>query len=125
MKYLLPEHDELTTRPLLAKAALIDGEYYMGRCRNACIARWSAEHQCFFHWREKFGRVFTEQIKHPVDDLVFDVFRPIEHLATCKFTIPFESFMATGTHPLFTGDLTDLREYEAEVWKRPAVWGLL
>ena len=34
----LPEFDELTHRWLLPKSALRHGAYYIGRCRNACVA---------------------------------------------------------------------------------------
>ena len=64
----LPEFDELTHRRLLPKSALHDGAYYVGRCRNASVARWNARQQCFYHWREKFGRIYIEKIKHPVDE---------------------------------------------------------
>ena len=54
------------------KKALEVGEYYIGRCRNACVARWDGEK--FWHWREKWGAIFKETIKHREDDEVFDVF---------------------------------------------------
>ena len=60
--------------PKIAKAELEHGAYYTGRCRNASLARWDANKQCFVHWRTKFGSRFTEEIKHPEDDQDFDVF---------------------------------------------------
>jgi hypothetical protein len=60
--------------PKIPKAALVHGEYYVGHCRNACIARWNAEKQCFYHWRTKFGQTFIETIRHPEDDQTYDVF---------------------------------------------------
>lgn len=87
--FALPEFDESTHRRLLPKSALHHGGYYVGRCRNACIARWNARQQCFYHWREKFGRIYIEKIKHPVDEPKFDVFRVLEELADPKFQIPF------------------------------------
>jgi len=106
----LPGLDELTHRRLVPKSVLRDGAYYIGRCRNACVARWHATEQCFYHWREKFGRVFIEKIKHPVDEPEFDVFRVLEELADPKFEIPFDDGAT------FTGDPEALREFQAQVW---------
>jgi hypothetical protein len=41
----LPEFEELVHRPLLPKSALCDGASYVGRCRNASVARWNASDQ--------------------------------------------------------------------------------
>ena len=53
----------------------------MGRCRNASVARWDSHKQRFIHWRTKFGHKFLEEICHPEDDTVFDVF-VVESLMT-------------------------------------------
>lgn len=63
---------------MIPKNELVDGAYYKGTCRNADIARWSAEHQKFFHWRFKFGHTFIEEIRHPEDEQRYDVFVPEE-----------------------------------------------
>src|ERR1700730_14183694 len=47
-------HDEFTGRPILPRDQLNHERYYKGRCRNATVARWNAEEQRFYHWREKF-----------------------------------------------------------------------
>jgi hypothetical protein len=60
--------------PKIAKADLVHGEYYRGRCRNAQIARWNAERERFVHWRTKWGQTYTEEICHPEDEQHFDVF---------------------------------------------------
>lgn len=60
--------------PKIAKADLIDGAYYKGRCRNATEARWNAGIQKFVHWRTKFGHAFLEEICHPEDEQRYDVF---------------------------------------------------
>lgn len=60
--------------PVIPKAELVDGAYYEGRCRNATVARWDGTHQCFVHWRTKFGSRFLETIRAPEDDQIFDVF---------------------------------------------------
>ncbi|CAQ71588.1 hypothetical protein RALTA_B0977 [Cupriavidus taiwanensis LMG 19424] len=52
------------------------GAYYQGRCRNATIARWNGEKQCFVHFRTKFGEHFLESIKHEEDFSGFDCFKP-------------------------------------------------
>jgi len=106
----LPDFDELTHQRLLPKSALRHGAYYIGRCRNACVARWDATEQCFYHWREKFGRVFIEKIKHPVDESEFDVFRVLEELVAPKFDIPFDE------DATLTGAPEALREFNHRVW---------
>jgi hypothetical protein len=59
---------------IIPKDKLQDGHYYVGRCRNASLARWDAKANCFKHWREKWGRWFIEEINHPEDDNGFDLF---------------------------------------------------
>ncbi len=58
----------------IAKSELEHGAYYAGRCRNASVARWDADKQKFLHWRTKFNETFLEEICHPEDDTMFDVF---------------------------------------------------
>ena len=48
--------------PQIPKKELIHGAYYNGDCRNSCIARWNANDQLFYYWREKFGTKFIETI---------------------------------------------------------------
>ena len=110
---MLPHHDEKTGRAILPKAELVDGAYYVGRCRNATVARWSAEQSCFFHWRTKFDDVRVETIKHPVDEDYFDVFRVVRLLPEPKFEIPFDTAAA------FRGRREDLEEYDHELWRKP------
>lgn len=112
MAFALPLHDERTGRAILAKSELVDGAYYVGRCRNATIARWSAEHGSFFHWRIKFTQVFVEDIKHPVDEHYFDVFRAVRVLIDPKFEIPFDVWAR------FDGNVDDLSEYDHELWSK-------
>lgn len=61
---------------MVAKEELKHGAYYKGVCRNADIARWNAEKQHFVYKRYKFGTWFMEEIFHPADDNIYDVFRP-------------------------------------------------
>ena len=107
---MLPHHDELTGREVLPKTVLVDGAYYVGRCRNATIARWSRALNRFFHWRVKFDRIYVEKIKHPVDEECFDVFRVVRALTDPKFEIPFDVDAA------FKGSVEDLNEYDRELW---------
>jgi len=74
----------------IAKQNLIHGAYYAGSCRNASEARWNDDKQVFVHWRTKFNHTFLEEIKHPEDDQLFDVF-VVEHiLENPSKEIPFE-----------------------------------
>jgi hypothetical protein len=102
-------HDEETGKRFLTKEELEDGAYYVGHCRNASVARWNAEKQQFYHWREKWGIFSTETIKHPVDDEKFDVFLPHRKLEEPKFEIPFDETE-------FKGDKKLLYEHNLEVW---------
>jgi len=74
----------------LNKEELEDGAYYIGRCRNARIARWCAAENQFYHWRVKFGNIFIETIKHPADEQQFDVFYPQQKTVDTKFEIPLD-----------------------------------
>jgi uncharacterized protein (DUF433 family) len=108
--------DEFTGRPILTKGLLRHGAYYKGRCRNATIARWNGEEQCFYHWRDKLGRIFIQTIRYPTDELEpwWDVFDVVEELPACKFEIPFD------LEATFCGNHDDLVEYHPEMWSRPA-----
>lgn len=76
---------------IILKADLVHGAYYQGRCRNATIARWNADKQCFTHWRTKFSSVFLEDIKHPDDEQRFDVFYPYVLISVPEQEIPFDA----------------------------------
>lgn len=76
--------------PRIAKADLEHGAYYSGRCRNASEARWNANIQRFVHWRTKFNETFLEEICHPDDEKLFDVFVVEEKLEKPTKEIPIE-----------------------------------
>lgn len=76
-------------QPKIAKQDLVHGAYYEGRCRNATVARWNAERECFVHWRTKFGQRFIEEIRHPEDDQHYDVFVVERVLDNPDQEIPF------------------------------------
>lgn len=65
---------------MLKKAELTDGKYYGGSCRNASVAQWNKNVDCFYYMREKFGALFCESIKHPEDDDGHDLFIPFEKI---------------------------------------------
>ncbi len=71
----------------IKKEDLKHGHYYRGRCRNASVARWNAERQCFVHWRTKFGSTFLEEIKCPEDEQYYDVFVTYEDLTEAHQTV--------------------------------------
>lgn len=77
-------------RRFIPKFLLVHGAYYAGTCRNASIARWNGNEQCFYHWRYKFGFKFVETIKAPEDDDTFDVFCATSVIEP-EEEIPFEA----------------------------------
>lgn len=74
---------------MLPRAELKAGAYYKGQCRNATVARWTGDR--FVHWRAKFGRRFLEEIFHPDDDNIYDVFTPYYELTEVVEEIPYEN----------------------------------
>jgi uncharacterized protein (DUF433 family) len=109
-------HDDITGRPIMPRDQLQHGHYYKGRCRHATVARWNADDRCFYHWREKFGRIYIEDIKYPTDETEpgWDTFDVVEELQIQKFEIPFDFEAA------FTGNQDDLFEHNEEMWRRVA-----
>lgn len=61
---------------MIKKKDLVDGAYYLGKCRNATVARWHQANNKFYHNRTKFGQRFLEEINHFEDFQGFDVFEP-------------------------------------------------
>jgi hypothetical protein len=86
MQYLIcPNHcvkvpEELTT--------FEHGKYYIGRCRNARIARYNSETDRFIYMRCKFNSVFPESIGHHKNDDGFDLFRAYHTCESPPFEIP-------------------------------------
>jgi hypothetical protein len=60
----------------IPKEQLIDGETYIGNCRNASEAVWNGKR--FTYMRTKFGTTYPEDINHFQDDDGYDVFVPIK-----------------------------------------------
>ena len=72
------------------KKDLEHGAYYKGDCRNAEVARWNADKQVFVHWRTKWRDRYTEEICHPEDDDIHDVFVVECRIDNVEEEIPFE-----------------------------------
>lgn len=77
-------------QPKIAKQDLKHGQYYIGRCRNATEARWNENRQKFMYWRYKFGQTFLEEICHPEDDKIWDVFVVEKETNTPTKEIPID-----------------------------------
>ena len=63
---------------LMKKEQLQDGQYYVGSCRNASVAKWCLDENCFKYRRYKWGSHYVEPIYHPADFNGFDVFVALE-----------------------------------------------
>ncbi len=114
-------HDELTNRKIFELSLLRNGVYYWGRCRNASVARWDADLEVFWYWREKAGKVFLESIRHPDQEEIptMDVFRVISEIPDGfnKFIIPLSTKEDIKlTAPECVKDLKDLQEHNEWVW---------
>jgi hypothetical protein len=72
----------------IARKDLKHGAYYKGSCRNASEARWNGDYNKFVYWRTKFGQTFLEEICHPDDDQVYDVFFVEEEISEPTKHIP-------------------------------------
>ena len=97
---LTPENiEKLIEMGMIPKSKLKDRTYYRGVCRNTHVAQWIENPgypdkdklpnnrplergPCFYYAREKFNRIFIEDIQHPEDDDGFDLFIPIEEIKT-------------------------------------------
>lgn len=60
----------------IPKDKLIEGETYIGDCRNAREAVWNGNN--FTYMRTKFGCTYPEDINHFQDDDGYDLFVPIK-----------------------------------------------
>ena len=80
--------DNLVEMGMIPKSSLEDDEVYLGKCRNATIAKWVASKNRFIHWRTKWGSSYEEMINHPEDDDGFDLFVPIKKLRREEYRTP-------------------------------------
>lgn len=78
-----------TIKPVeLTKIDFKHGHYYYGKCRNARIAIYNAETDKFVYMRNKFDRIFPEEIGHAAHDNGFDLFEPYGEYLNPPFEIP-------------------------------------
>ena len=63
---------------VIRKKELINKAFYIGVCRNACIAKWDADKNVFWYLRTKFKNTFFESINHVANDDGYDLFIPME-----------------------------------------------
>lgn len=89
----------------IPKSELVDGAYYVGVCRNSRIARWCAEKNMFFYWREKFGCIYREGLFCSEDFAGWDVFIP-RKVTESTIEIPTE-----GDSPEFPGTIQQYRKW--------------
>lgn len=76
LKLVALDHNlDVSTLRAIPKEELVIGQYYLGECRNASIARWDGKH--FVYTRHKFGGTYEETINHYEDDDGYDVFVPV------------------------------------------------
>ena len=68
----------------IPKKELVDGGWYLGKCRNANYAQWDAENNCFIYLRLKLANLFVVEIHHPENDDGFDLFFPLAKLIVQK-----------------------------------------
>jgi hypothetical protein len=74
----IPEsmYNELFSKGVIPKKDLIIGNYYLGRCRNASVAKWDGDK--FLYMRNKFGHWSIDKINHMEDDNGYDLFVPLK-----------------------------------------------
>ncbi len=65
---------------VLREEQLVDGRYYFGHCRDACVARWEQSSKRFFFMRTKFGLSFCDSLGTHRDDRGFDLFWAVEEV---------------------------------------------
>lgn len=71
---------------IIPKSELVVGKYYLGRCRNAQLARWNGTQ--FIYIRCKFGDEYPEAILHEEDFNGFDCFQPLTLESNPAYEIP-------------------------------------
>jgi len=72
---------------MIDKKDLINGTWYLGRCRNSHIGMWDGNKFLFFN--NSFGSYYREEIEHYFDvkDSGFDGFIPIEEVKILDYKI--------------------------------------
>ena len=67
---------------------LIQGQWYVGECRNSNLAVWDSTTDQFWYIRSKFTFWFIEPIRHLSWDTSFDVFIPISQVTFGQYQAP-------------------------------------
>jgi hypothetical protein len=63
---------------MIPKDQLVDGQAYIGQCRDAHVAIWNAERDTFMITRFKWGREVADTVDYPAaSNTRWDVFIPI------------------------------------------------
>lgn len=72
---------------MIDKKDLINGSWYLGRCRNSEIGMWNGKK--FIYFNNSFGSYYKDEIEHYFDvkDSGFDGFIPIEKIKMLDFEI--------------------------------------
>lgn len=68
--------EQYAKKRIIPVEKLIDGEFYVGHCRNSSLAVWNKEKKCFIYLRHKFGSAFLEEIDCIESETVYDMFLP-------------------------------------------------
>ena len=58
---------------------LKDGQYYLGKCRNAYIGKWNGEKKVMEHMRYKFG-YYKDDVNYLDNDNGYDLFLAIKEI---------------------------------------------
>lgn len=103
------------------KAALEEGAWYAGKCRNASVAQW--RDGAFHYSRYKFGTWFLEAIPHPDDDVGYDVFFPFKKTVRGieRFTAYRRNISERGTHTEYQRNPDDAPQFEGVIWSDGSV----
>jgi|GEM_PF-3064084 len=89
-----PDLSSLYLKGLLKKENLIHGEYYIGYCKFAVVARWHSENGLFYYQTD--GRENSRP--HPADDIGGDIFTPVDKIQPTRNQRVYEAF--GEAHPI-------------------------
>jgi hypothetical protein len=71
--------NKMESDEIIDKRDLKDGAYYAGRSNGDYkVARWDAKTNLFWFMRYRWDDTFKQEMRHPEDDGVVDIFYPIE-----------------------------------------------
>lgn len=61
----------------IPKKYLVDGKIYYGQNKNARVAQWDEERNCFFYIRKELNEIFEDKCSHFEDNDGFPIFVPL------------------------------------------------